>query len=95
MALPVLEIRPKTGIYDYHAKYIDNGTQYLFDTLDNPALATKIQKYAVDCFNALGCRGAARVDFILDDSDTPYALEINTIPGMTSHSLLPKAAEKA
>jgi D-alanine-D-alanine ligase len=106
-ALPILEVRPKAGIYDYHAKYIDNGTQYLFDTLDNPVLVTKIQKYAVDCLNALGCRGAARVDFILDDSGpprptsgrveagTPYALEINTIPGMTSHSLLPKAAAKA
>jgi D-alanine-D-alanine ligase len=95
IALPVLEIRPKVGFYDYHAKYIDTGTQYLFDTLDNPALVAQMQKYAVDCFNALGCRGAARVDFILDNAGAPYALEINTIPGMTSHSLLPKAAEKA
>jgi D-alanine-D-alanine ligase len=95
MALPILEVRPKAGIYDYQAKYIDNGTQYLFDTIDNPDLVTKIQKYAVDCFNALGCRGAARVDFIFDNTGTPYVLEINTIPGMTSHSLLPKAAKKA
>jgi D-alanine-D-alanine ligase len=95
MALPILEIRPKAGFYDYHAKYIDNGTQYLFDTIDNPALVSKIQKYAVDCFNSLGCRGAARVDFIIGDEDIPFVLEINTIPGMTSHSLLPKAAEKA
>ncbi|MGA2092421.1 MAG: D-alanine--D-alanine ligase [Sedimentisphaerales bacterium] len=95
IALPILEVRPKAGIYDYHAKYIDDGTQYLFDTIAHPALVAKIKKYAVDCFNVLGCRGAARVDFILDDSGTPYALEINTIPGMTKHSLLPKAAEKA
>ncbi|MGD0078436.1 MAG: D-alanine--D-alanine ligase [Sedimentisphaerales bacterium] len=95
IALPILEVRPRAGIYDYHAKYIDNGTQYLFDTIDNPALPSKMQKYAVDCFDVLGCRGAARVDFILDDSGTPYALEINTIPGMTKHSLLPKAAAKA
>ena len=95
MALPVLEIRPKIGFYDYHSKYVDHGTQYLFDTLDNPALVAKMQKYAVDCFNALGCRGAARVDFILGNTGAPYVLEINTIPGMTSHSLLPKAAEKA
>jgi D-alanine-D-alanine ligase len=94
-ALPILEVRLKAGIYDYHAKYVDNSTQYLFDTLDNPSLVAKMQKYAVDCFNALDCRGAARVDFILDDAGTPWALEINTIPGMTSHSLLPKAAEKA
>lgn len=94
-ALPVLEIRPKAGFYDYNAKYIDNSTQYLFDTIDNPAVVGKMQKYALDCFNSLGCRGAARVDFILDEPGTPWALEINTIPGMTSHSLLPKAAEKA
>ena len=46
------------------------------------------------CFNSLGCRGAARVDFIIGDDGKPYVLEINTIPGMTSHSLLPKAAAK-
>jgi D-alanine-D-alanine ligase len=92
VALPILEIRAKAGFYDYHAKYIDNDTQYLFDTIDNPVIVSKMQKYAVDCFNSLGCRGAARVDFILDDSGIPYALEINTIPGMTEHSLLPKAA---
>jgi D-alanine-D-alanine ligase len=95
IALPILEIRPRAGIYDYHAKYIDDGTQYLFDTIDNPAVAAKMQKYAVDCFNVLGCRGAARVDFIIGDEDIPFALEINTIPGMTKHSLLPKAAAKA
>ena len=94
-ALPIIEIRPWAGFYDYHAKYIDDKTEYLFDTIDNPDLAARIQKSAIDCFNALGCRSAARVDFILSDDGTPYVLEINTIPGMTSHSLLPKAAAKA
>ncbi|MFH1372106.1 MAG: D-alanine--D-alanine ligase [Planctomycetota bacterium] len=94
-ALPIIEIRPRAGFYDYHAKYIDDGTEYLFDTIDNPDLTAEIQKTAMDCFSALGCRGAARVDLILDDEDRPYVLEINTIPGMTSHSLLPKAAAKA
>ena len=94
LALPILEIRPKTGFYDYHAKYIDDQTEYLFDTIDNHALVSRIQQYAVDCFNSLGCRGAARVDFILTNDGFPFVLEINTIPGMTAHSLLPKAAAK-
>jgi D-alanine-D-alanine ligase len=94
LALPILEIRPQSGIYDYHAKYIDDKTQYLFDTITGPGVANRIQQFAVDCFNVLGCRGAARVDFILGDDGKPYVLEINTIPGMTTHSLLPKAAAK-
>lgn len=94
-ALPILEIRPRAGFYDYHAKYIDEETEYLFDTLNNPALEADIQKMGIDCFNAIGCRGMARVDLILDEKNGPYVLEINTIPGMTSHSLLPKAAAKA
>jgi D-alanine-D-alanine ligase len=93
-ALPILEILAPGGFYDYQAKYLDDKTQYLFDTINDNALAAKIQQSAVDCFNALGCRGAARVDFILADDGKPYVLEINTIPGMTRHSLLPKAAGK-
>jgi len=93
-ALPIIEIRSKTGFYDYHAKYIDEETEFLFDTIDDPALTAQIQTAALDCFRALGCRHFARVDFILDDDRNPYALEINTIPGLTSHSLLPKAAAK-
>jgi D-alanine-D-alanine ligase len=93
-ALPIIEIRPKAGFYDYHAKYIDDKTEYLFDSINEPALVDKIQESAITCFNSLRCRGAARVDFIIGDDGEPYALEINTIPGMTSHSLLPKAAAK-
>jgi len=94
LALPIIEIRSKTGFYDYHAKYIDEETEFLFDTIDDPALTAKIQKAAMDCFMALGCRHFARADFILDYDGNPYALEINTIPGLTTHSLLPKAAAK-
>lgn len=93
-ALPVIEIRPRTDFYDYYAKYIDNKTEYLFDSINDPALVDKVQESAITCFNSLGCRGAARVDFIIGEDGKPYALEINTIPGMTSHSLLPKAAAK-
>jgi len=93
--LPIIEIRSKTGFYDYQAKYIDEQTEYLFDTITQPALITQIEQDAMDCFRALGCRHFARIDFILSDEPIAYALEINTIPGFTTHSLLPKAAEKA
>lgn len=93
--LPIIEIRSKTGFYDYQAKYIDEQTQYLFDTITQPALITQIEQDAMDCFRALGCLQFARVDFILSDEPIAYALEINTIPGFTTHSLLPKAAAKA
>jgi len=95
ITLPTIEIRSKTGFYDYQAKYIDERTEYLFDTIDDAVLSAKIKTAALDCFNALGCRHFARVDFILGEDDIPYVLEVNTIPGFTTHSLLPKAAAKA
>jgi len=94
-ALPIIEIRPKETFYNYHSKYIDDQTDYLFDTIADASLAAAIQQDGLNCFNAIGCRDFARVDFILDDNGDAYALEINTIPGFTTHSLLPKAAEKA
>jgi len=93
-ALPIIEIRSRTGFYDYHAKYIDEQTEYLFDTIVDPKLSAKIKAAALDCFDALGCRHFARVDFILGSDGIPYALEVNTIPGLTTHSLVPKAAAK-
>ncbi len=92
--LPIIEIRSKTGFYDYQAKYVDDRTQYLFDTIEDPGVQARIQGAALACFDALGCRDFARVDFILSRDGTPYALEVNTIPGFTSHSLLPKAAAR-
>ncbi|MHC4111875.1 MAG: D-alanine--D-alanine ligase family protein, partial [Planctomycetota bacterium] len=83
-ALPIIEIKSKTGLYDYEAKYIDTQTEYLFDTIEDPALAEKIAAAATDCFNVLGCRHFARTDFILSNDGTPYVLEVNTIPGFTS-----------
>ena len=93
--LPIIEVRTQGGFYDYHAKYIDEKTEYLFDTITDPAMAAKVSRAAVECFNALGCRHFARIDFLLSDEKIAYALEANTIPGFTSHSLLPKAAAKA
>ncbi len=93
--LPIIEIRPKSGFYNYHAKYIDDQTQYLFDTIQQQSIVAEISRSAIDCFNALDCRHFARIDFILNNENKPYVLEANTIPGFTSHSLLPKAAAKA
>lgn len=94
-ALPIIEIRPTEGFYDYDAKYLDDSTQFVFDTIADAKLVSSIQAAAIECFDALGCRHFARADFILDDGGTAYALEVNTIPGFTSHSLLPKAASRA
>jgi D-alanine-D-alanine ligase len=94
-ALPIIELRTQTGFYDYHAKYTDEQTEFLFDTIDDPELTAKIKAAALDCFNALGCRHFARVDFRLGDDGVAYALELNAIPGFTARSDLPKAAAKA
>lgn len=93
--LPIIEIRSKAAFYDFHSKYIDNATEYLFDTVEDASVAAEVQEIAVACFNALGCRHLSRVDFILTHEGNPYILEINTLPGFTSHSLLPMAARKA
>jgi len=93
-ALLIIEVRSKTGFYDYHAKYVDEATEYIFDTIDDSSLVKEIENAALACFNCLGCRDFARVDFILGTDGLVYALEVNTIPGFTSHSLLPKAAAK-
>ena len=94
-ALPIIEVRTQSGFYDYHAKYLDEQTEFLFDTITDTDVAAKLNRAAIDCFNALGCRHFARIDFLLSGDKTAYALEANTIPGFTSHSLLPKAAAKA
>ena len=94
-ALPIIEVRTQGGFYDYHAKYLDEQTEFLFDTITDTDVAAKLNRAAIDCFNALGCRHFARIDFLLNDKKIAYALEANTIPGFTSHSLLPKAAAKA
>jgi len=92
--LPIIEIIPKGGFYDYNAKYVAEDTKYLFDTIDDDATVRRAQADAVKCFSALGCLDFSRMDFILTPDGIPYALEMNTIPGFTSHSLLPKAAAK-
>ena len=93
--LPIIEVRTQGGFYDFNAKYVDEKTEYLFDTITDTAMAANVSRAAVECFDVLGCRHFARIDFILSGENIAYALEANTIPGFTSHSLLPKAAAKA
>ncbi|MCK5001156.1 MAG: D-alanine--D-alanine ligase [Anaerohalosphaera sp.] len=93
--LPIIEIRPKTGFYDFQAKYLDDTTEYLFDTIDDSDLVKNLSNLGVKSFNASNCRHWGRVDFLLTEDKKPYFLEINTLPGFTSHSLVPMAGKKA
>jgi D-alanine-D-alanine ligase len=93
-SLPVIEIRSKAAFYDYHAKYITDSTEYLFDTISDAKIIAELGNQALAAFDAVGCRDFSRIDFILSDDGVPYALEVNNIPGFTTHSLLPKAAAK-
>ncbi len=88
-----VEVRPSKEFYSYEAKYTPGLTQYILPPeIDDYAYET-LKDVALKAHNALGCKGATRVDFILDESNEPYILEINTIPGMTETSLLPKIAK--
>ena len=93
-ALPSIRIVPKGGWYDYNAKYIAEDTQYLCPGLDGAEEAA-IGQLAVDAFLAAGCSGWGRVDVMRERSSGKLLLlEVNTAPGMTSHSLVPKAARQ-
>lgn len=94
--LPVIEVVPERGFYDYTAKYADGvGTRYVFDHGLSPDQVAKVQAAALKAHQCLGCRDLSRVDFILDARGGFQILEINAIPGFTSHSLVPMAARQA
>lgn len=90
-ALGVVEVVSPSGVYDYKAKYTTGSTEYRFPAELEPAVEAKIKDHAKHLFDACGCRDFARVDFLLDGSRA-YFLEINTLPGLTATSLLPKSA---
>jgi D-alanine-D-alanine ligase len=92
-ALPIIEIVPKDGYYDYQAKYKSEETQYLLEFELDPQIYKNIQAACLKAHDVLGCKVFSRVDVRYDPADTFYVLEVNTIPGFTSHSLLPKAAQ--
>ena len=93
VALPSIRIVPKGGWYDYHAKYQAEDTQYLCPGLEG-AEEDAIRRLSMDAFRAAGCSGWGRVDLMRDREGALYLLEVNTAPGMTSHSLVPKAARQ-
>lgn len=91
--LPVIEIRPLKGEYfDYLSKYSENGAEETVPARISKVLTKKVQDLAVRVYKAIGCRGFARVDFMLNSKGAPVILEINTVPGLTPASLFPKAA---
>ena len=92
-ALPSIRIVPAGEYYDYHAKYIAEDTQYLCPGLEGEP-EQEIRRLALAAFHAIGCGGWSRVDVMRDKAGKFYLLEVNTAPGMTSHSLVPKAAKQ-
>jgi len=95
-ALPVIKIVAPAANYDYHNKYFSDDTKYLCPTGLDPLLEEKIQQLVVKSYQVLGCSGWGRADVMLDkNTQTPYLLEMNTSPGMTTHSLVPMAAMAA
>ena len=90
-ALPSIRIVPKGAFYDYHAKYVAEDTEYLCPGLDGES-ESAIRALALAAFDAAGCSGWGRVDVMRDAQGGNFLLEVNTTPGMTSHSLVPKAA---
>lgn len=90
--LPVIEIIPKTGSYDYEAKYQRDDTDYILEPDLPSGVKETCERHALRIWNEIGARDVARVDFIFD-GDECWALEINTMPGFTEHSLVPKAAK--
>lgn len=90
-ALPSIRIVPAGEYYDYHAKYVAEDTQYVCPGLSGED-ETRMRALAYEAFRAAGCGGWGRVDFMRDANGQLYLLEVNTAPGMTSHSLVPKAA---
>jgi len=93
-ALPPICVRPRQPFYNYRAKYEDSQTEYLFDAGHPPELLRRAQELSVRVFAALGCRHLGRIDWIADPTGRLWFLEVNTIPGFTSHSLVPKAAAR-
>ena len=93
--LPIIEIKPSHDLFDFECKYIEDMSEYMVPANLSDSLVRKLSEDALKIYNTIGCRHYARADFRLDEKGKYYFLEINTLPGMTSTSLLPKAAKAA
>lgn len=94
-ALGGVEVKPSLEFYNYEAKYTSGLTEYIIPPQIEDAVYEKAKNIALNAHTALGCSGATRVDLRIDENATPYVLEVNTLPGMTATSLLPKIAQSA
>ena len=94
-ALPVIKLIPPGKFYDFNAKYKSSETQYICPSGLSNDLELKLQEHAKKCFKILGAKGWGRLDIMLDKENNPWIIELNTIPGMTNHSLVPMAAKQA
>jgi len=94
-ALPVIKIESAKEFYDFEAKYLRNDTRYLCPSGLSQEKEVEMQRLALKSFALIGGSGWGRVDFLMDEANRPYLLEINTVPGMTDHSLVPMAARQA
>lgn len=95
LPLPVIEIVPKSGFYDYHSKYTKGETQYIIPARIPREKYLYAQEIGLRAFNALGCCSCARVDLMTDGEGNPFVIDVNTMPGMMETSLLPQAAAYA
>ncbi|MCX6165661.1 MAG: D-alanine--D-alanine ligase [Ignavibacteriae bacterium] len=93
IAYPLIEIKPKEGFYDYHHKYTKGMTEYICPAEVKDEVSIKAQEIALKAYHSLGCSVYSRVDFLLDEKDELHCLEVNTLPGMTELSLVPKAVK--
>lgn len=93
--LPLIEILPAAGLYDYAAKYDREDTRYVVDPRVPPATRGEMERVSLSLCDRIGVRHLARVDFMVDSADQPMVLEVNTMPGFTAHSLFPMAARRA
>jgi D-alanine-D-alanine ligase len=95
LPLPIIEIVPKSGFYDYHSKYTKGETEYIIPARLPREKYLAAQEMSVKAYQALGCAGCVRVDLMTDEEDRPQVIDVNTMPGMTETSLVPKAASYA
>ncbi len=93
--LPIIEIVPKSGFYDFHSKYTKGQTDYIIPAKIPREKYLYAQEISLRAFRSLGCSGFARVDLMTDEEGSPFIIDVNTMPGMTETSLLPKAASYA
>jgi len=93
--LPIIEIAPRSGFYDYRSKYTKGETEYIIPARLPRKKYLLAQEMSLKAFKALGCAGCARIDLMTDEEGNPFVIDVNTMPGMTETSLVPQAAQHA